>query len=118
MAVSEIRSILTSVNMAVISTLVNIEAHRYDSSDGQDDRSGHPPPRRTRRSDPAGDPAAARGLDGGLRVRLHLLLRRLAADRLAPPQGAARRRHRDLGAARELGLLPDRAEPHRAAERH
>ena len=38
--------------------------------------------------------------------------------RLAPPQGPPRRRRGRLGAARELGLLPDRPEPHRASGRH
>src|SRR3954468_19123124 len=68
----------------------------------------------TRRPDPpAARRRAAQARRQGLRLRARPAVRRLPAHALAPPQEAARGRHRRLRAARPVGLLlrpPRRAE--------
>src|SRR5262249_37420107 len=70
---------------------------------------GCPAVQGARRRHAAGDPAAAARAGRGLRLRLRRWLRGRPADRLAPPQGAARGRAGQRRAARPLDLLPDRA---------
>ena len=93
--------------------IVNIDVDRYHARHGpkkcDSPRSRRAAPPSARRPDPAGDrPRADRG-QPGLRVRLHLLLRRPPADRLASPEDPARRRRDRIRAAGILHLLSTRA---------
>ncbi len=69
------------------------------------DRPRRPAPPGRGRPDPTGDPAPAERLRRGLRLRLHGVLRRQPADRVASPQGPPRRRLDRGRAARHVDLV-------------
>src|SRR4051812_11298740 len=83
--------LLAAVLSAGVLILDDIDTCQYARCHEAPDRPRRPPPPGRRRPDSACDPAPAQRLRGGLCLRLHRLLRRQPADRLASSEGASRR---------------------------